>query len=83
MNATDISKIYDIRRSDFGVRVRASPDKIREILVTKVNEFGPRWISIYTTIWTSNGFTFLVDSEIVGRARPDEKGWKSLDGSGP
>lgn len=81
VNATDISKIYDTRRLDFGVRVGASPDKIREILVTKVNEFGPRWTKdfhVYTTIWTSDGFTFLVDGEIVGRVRPDEEGW--MDG---
>lgn len=80
VNATDISKIYDTRRLDFGVRVSASSDKVQEILVTKINEFGPRWtrdFHVYTTIWTSNGFTFLVDGEIVGRMSPGEEGWIS------
>ncbi|XP_071630436.1 beta-1,3-glucan-binding protein [Temnothorax longispinosus] len=78
VNATDVSKIYDARRLDFGVRVGASPNEIREILVTKVSEFGPRWTQdfhVYTTIWTSNGFTFLLDNEEVGRISPDEEGW--------
>ncbi|XP_011634050.1 beta-1,3-glucan-binding protein-like [Pogonomyrmex barbatus] len=76
VNATDVSKIYDTRRLDFGVRVSTS--KIREILVSKVHEFGPRWTQnfhVYTTIWTSDGFTFLVDDEEVGRVNPDEEGW--------
>lgn len=80
VNATDISKIYDTRRLDFGVRVGESLSNIREILVTKINEFGPRWTEdfhVYTTIWTSDGFTFLVDGEEVGRVRPDEQGWIS------
>lgn len=78
MNATDSSKIYDSRRLDFGVRIGPSLNEIREKLVTKVNESGPRWTKdfhVYTTFWTSDGFTFLVDGETVGRISPDEKGW--------
>jgi len=62
------------------VRVGTSPNKIREILVTKVDEFGPQWTKnfhVYTTIWTSDGFTFLVDGEEVGRLSPDKEGWMS------
>ncbi|XP_011881196.1 PREDICTED: beta-1,3-glucan-binding protein-like isoform X2 [Vollenhovia emeryi] len=80
VNATDVSKIYDTRRLDFGVRVGASPNTVREILVTKVNEFGQRWAQdfhVYTTIWTSNGFTFLIDGEELGRISPDDEGWLS------
>ncbi|KAG5320436.1 BGBP protein, partial [Pseudoatta argentina] len=80
VNATDVSKIYDTRRLDFGVRVSPSFNEIQEILVTKVNEFGPRWTKdfhVYTTIWTSDGFTFLVDGEEVGRISPNEEGWMS------
>lgn len=80
VNATDVSKIYDTRRLDFGVRVGATPHNIQEILVTKVNEFGPRWTQdfhVYTTIWTSDGFTFLVDDEEVGRINSDEERWMS------
>ncbi|XP_070151005.1 beta-1,3-glucan-binding protein isoform X2 [Polyergus mexicanus] len=77
VNATNVSKIYDARRLDFGVRVGTFPN-IREILVSKIHEFGPRWTKdfhVYTTIWTSDGFTFLVDGEEIGRVRPDEEGW--------
>ncbi|KYN40475.1 Beta-1,3-glucan-binding protein [Trachymyrmex septentrionalis] len=80
VNATNVSKIYDTRRLDFGVRVSPSLNEIQEILVTKVNEFGPRWTKdfhVYTTIWTSDGFTFLVDGEEVGRISPNEEGWTS------
>ncbi|XP_018365003.1 PREDICTED: beta-1,3-glucan-binding protein-like [Trachymyrmex cornetzi] len=80
VNVTDVSKIYDTRRLDFGVRVSPSHNEIQEILVTKVNEFGPRWTKnfhVYTTIWTSDGFTFLVDGEEVGRISPNEDGWMS------
>jgi len=80
VNATDVSKIYDTRRLDFGVRVSPSLNEIQEILVTKVNEFGPRWTKdfhVYTTIWTSDGFTFLVDGEEVGRISPNEERWTS------
>lgn len=83
VNATDVSKIYDSRRLEFGVRVGVLPN-IREILVSKLHEFGPRWTQdfhVYTTIWTSNGFTFLVDGEEVGRVRPDEK-WLSGPNAG-
>ncbi|XP_029678769.1 beta-1,3-glucan-binding protein-like isoform X3 [Formica exsecta] len=79
VNATNVSKIYDARRLDFGVRVGTSPN-IREILVSKIHEFGPRWTKdfhVYTTIWTSDGFTFLVDGEEIGRVRPDGEGWMS------
>ncbi|KAL6430254.1 hypothetical protein ACFW04_007762 [Cataglyphis niger] len=84
VNATDVSKIYDARRLDFGVRVLGANTlhgyslNIREILVSKIHEFGPRWTKdfhVYTTIWTSDGFTFLVDGEEIGRVRPDEEGW--------
>lgn len=78
VNATDISKIYDSRRLDFGVRVGPFQN-IHEILVSKIHEFGPRWTEdfhTYTTIWTSDGFTFLVDGEEVGRVSPDDR-WMS------
>lgn len=84
VNATDVSKIYDARRLDFGVRVLGANTlhkpslNIREILVSKIHEFGPRWTKdfhVYTTIWTSDGFTFLVDGEEIGQVRPDEEGW--------
>ncbi|XP_072761310.1 beta-1,3-glucan-binding protein [Anoplolepis gracilipes] len=80
VNATDVSKIYDTRRLDFGVRVGMSPTNVQEILVSKLHEFGPRWTQdfhVYTTIWTSDGFTFLVDGEEIGQVRPDEEGWMS------
>jgi len=80
VNATDVSRIYDTRRLDFGIRVGTFPNKIQEILVTKVDEFGPQWTKnfhVYTTIWTSDGFTFLVDGEEVGRLSPDKEGWMS------
>lgn len=79
VNATDVSKIYDSRRLDFGVRVGAAPN-VREILVSKLHEFGPQWTQdfhTYTTIWTSDGFTFLVDGKEIGRVRPDGKKWLS------
>ncbi|XP_025267209.1 beta-1,3-glucan-binding protein-like isoform X1 [Camponotus floridanus] len=79
VNATDVSKIYDSRRLDFGVRVGALPN-VREIIVSKLREFGPRWTQdfhTYTTIWTSDGFTFLVDGEEVGQVKPGEEKWLS------
>lgn len=79
VNATDVSKIYDSRRLDFGVRVGALPN-VREIIVSKLHEFGPRWTQdfhTYTTIWASDGFTFLVDGEEVGRVRPGKEKWLS------
>lgn len=76
VNATDVSKIYDSRRLDFGIRVGpAYPENIQEVLVSKINEFGPRWTEdfhTYTTIWTSDGFTFLVDDEKVGTVNKSE-----------
>jgi len=77
VNATDVMKIYDSRRLDFGVRVGVSPS-IQETLVSKVQEQGPLWTQdfhVYTTIWTSDGFTFLVDNEEVGRMSPDGRSW--------
>ncbi|XP_020282318.1 beta-1,3-glucan-binding protein-like isoform X2 [Pseudomyrmex gracilis] len=77
VNASDVSKIYDTRRLDFGIKLGASPN-VREILVSKVHEHGTQWtrnFHTYTTIWTSDGFTFLVDGEEVGRVTPDGKGW--------
>lgn len=85
VNATDVSKIYDTRRLDFGVRIGTSPN-VREILVSKLHtEFGPRWTQdfhVYTTIWTSDGFTFLIDGVEIGRVRPDEEGWMSGPNAG-
>lgn len=84
VNVTDVSKIYDARRLDFGIRV-GPPSNVREILVSKIHEFGPRWTQdfhVYTTIWTSDGFTFLIDGEEVGRMRPDEEGWMSDSNAG-
>jgi len=78
VNSTDVSKIYDGRRLDFGIRV-GPYQNIQEILVSKIHEFGPRWTEdfhTYTTIWTNEGFTFLVDDEEVGRVTPDER-WMS------
>lgn len=78
VNASDVSKIYDTRRLDFGIRLNASLANVREILVSKVQEYGTQWtrnFHTYTTIWTSDGFTFLVDGEKVGRVTPDGKGW--------
>jgi len=78
VNATDVTSVYDGRRVDFGVRVGVSPS-IQETLVSKVQEFGPLWTEdfhVYTTIWTSEKFTFLVDNEEVGQISPyDERGW--------
>lgn len=77
INATDPSMIYDTRRLDFGVRVGASPH-IQEKLISKIHEFGPRWTQdfhVYTTIWNSDGFTFLVDDEVVGHMGPSPLGW--------
>lgn len=77
VNATDVSKIYDSRRLDFGVRIGTFPN-IREIFVSRIREFGPRWTEdfhAYTTIWTSDGFTFLLDGQEVGRVSPDPDGW--------
>jgi len=79
VNATDVTRIYDGRRLDFGVRVGVSPS-IQEILVSKVQEFGPLWAQdfhVYTTIWTSDTFTFLVDNEEVGEISYDERDWMS------
>lgn len=84
VNASDVSKIYDARRLDFGLRV-GTPPNVREILVSKLHEFGPRWTQdfhVYTTIWTSDGFTFLIDGEEIGRVRPDEEGWMSGSNAG-
>jgi len=78
VNATDVSKIYDSRRLDFGIRVGPSQN-VQEILVSKIHEFGPRWTEdfhTYTTIWTNDGFTFLVDGEEVGKVIADGK-WTS------
>lgn len=77
VNATDVSEIYDSRRLDFGVRMGTSPN-ITEVLVSRVHEFQTRWTEdfhVYTTIWTSNGFTFLIDGVEVGRVGPAVDGW--------
>ncbi|EZA53410.1 beta-1,3-glucan-binding protein isoform X2 [Ooceraea biroi] len=84
VNATDVTKIYDTRRLDFGVRVGVSPN-IQETLVSKVQEFGPHWTQdfhVYTTIWTSDGFTFLVDNEEIGQMSHNERGWMSGPNAG-
>lgn len=84
VNATDVTKIYDTRRLDFGVRVGVSPD-IQETLISKMREFGQRWTQdfhVYTTIWTEDGFTFLVDNEEIGRISPDNRSWMSGPNAG-
>lgn len=73
----NVSKIYDSRRLEFGVRIGVSP-YIQQVLVSKVDEMGPRWthdFHVYTTIWTSDGFTFLLDGEEIGRLSPGPAGW--------
>nr|XP_012225266.1 PREDICTED: beta-1,3-glucan-binding protein-like [Linepithema humile] len=76
VNATDVSKIYDSRRLDFGIRVGPSyPENIQEVLVSAIHDFGPRWTEDfhkYTTIWNSDGFAFFVDDVEVGTVRKDK-----------
>lgn len=77
VNATDLSMIYDTRRLEFGVRFGASPH-VQEKLVSRIRESGERWTKdfhVYTTIWNSDGFTFLVDGEEIGHVRPSAQGW--------
>lgn len=77
VNATDVTKIFDTRRLDFGIRVGAPPN-IQEIIASKINESGPRWTDdfhTYTTFWTGDGFTFLVDGQKIGQINHDPHGW--------
>ncbi|XP_043581469.1 beta-1,3-glucan-binding protein-like isoform X1 [Bombus pyrosoma] len=76
VNTVDGS-IYDSRRLDFGVRIGTDLD-IKNYMVSRTGKNGPRWTQdfhVYTTIWNSKGFQFLVDGEEVGKLNPPTDGW--------
>lgn len=76
VNAFDGS-IYDSRRLDFGVRIGTDVNVIN-YMVSRTGKNGPRWTQdfhVYTTIWNSKGFQFLVDGEEVGKLKPPTNGW--------
>lgn len=68
---------FDSKKLDFGLRVGSSTN-ISEYIVSKVHERGKKWTKafhVYTTIWNTDGFRFLVDEQEVGRLIPGENGW--------
>ncbi|KAG7213005.1 hypothetical protein KM043_002342 [Ampulex compressa] len=74
---TGSGTIYDSRKLDFGVRFGESMN-VRERIVSKIRETGSKWneeFHVYTTVWTADGFTFLVDGEEVGSINPEPNGW--------
>ncbi|KOC59371.1 Beta-1,3-glucan-binding protein [Habropoda laboriosa] len=87
VNITNRS-VFDSRRLDFGFRIQPSA-KVEDYIISKILENGPGWTKtfhVYTTIWNSDGFQFLVDGEKVGKLNPDTNGWfgmKNLDKMAP
>lgn len=70
--------IFDSRRLDCGFRIAASTG-VENHFVSKIEkETARRWTKgfhVYTTIWNSNGFQFLVDGEEIGKLSPAPTGW--------
>ncbi|XP_054003836.1 beta-1,3-glucan-binding protein-like [Hylaeus anthracinus] len=76
INTTN-QKIFDSRKLDFGFRAGANTH-VDDYMVSKIYKNGQRWTKdfhIYTTIWNSDGFQFLVDNQEVGRLNPEANGW--------
>ena len=76
INATS-GEIFDSRKLEFGFRIGAAGN-VESHMVSKIEETNPKWTKefhVYTTIWNSDGFQFLVDYEEVGKLVPGEKGW--------
>ena len=70
-------EIFDSRKLEFGFRI-GSARNVENYVVSKVEANGPKWTKdfhVYTTIWNSDGFQFLVDDEEVGKLVPEGKGW--------
>ncbi|XP_076173526.1 beta-1,3-glucan-binding protein [Ptiloglossa arizonensis] len=69
--------IFDSRKLDFGVRI-GTTTHVNDYMVSKIQENGPMWTNdfhVYTTIWNSDGFQFLVDDQEVGKLNPESNGW--------
>ncbi|CAL7943945.1 unnamed protein product [Xylocopa violacea] len=69
--------IFDSRRLDYGFRIGTSTN-VEDHFVSKIEREKPKWTKgfhVYTTIWNSNGFQFLVDGEEVGKLSPPSSGW--------
>ncbi|XP_076629597.1 beta-1,3-glucan-binding protein 2 isoform X1 [Colletes latitarsis] len=69
--------IFDSRKLDFGFRFGTTTN-VDDYMVSKLKENGPRWTKdfhVYTTIWNSDGFQFMVDDEEVGKLNPGTNGW--------
>ncbi|XP_034174855.2 beta-1,3-glucan-binding protein 1 [Osmia lignaria lignaria] len=70
--------IYDSRRLEFGCMVGTAVNHVDSHIVSKIRENGPRWTKdfhIFTTIWNSDGFEFMVDGEQVGKLNPGPNEW--------
>ncbi|XP_076673603.1 beta-1,3-glucan-binding protein isoform X2 [Andrena cerasifolii] len=70
-------EIFDSRKLEFGFRIGAAGN-VENYVVSKIKENGPKWTKdfhVYTTIWSRDGFQFLVDDEEVGKLVPDGDGW--------
>lgn len=73
---TTSKSVFDSRRLDFGFRI-GTTQNIENYIVSKIRE-NNGWTKdfhVYTTIWNSDGFQFLVDGENVGELKPDTNGW--------
>lgn len=74
--------IYDARRLDFGCMVGKAVNHVDSYIVSKIRENGPRWTNdfhIFTTIWNSDGFEFMVDGEQVGKLSPGPNEWMQAE----
>lgn len=76
INATS-REIFDSRKLEFGFRI-GKAGTVEDYVVSKIEENDPKWTKefhVYTTIWNSDGFEFLVDYEEVGKLVPEGNGW--------
>lgn len=84
VNAT--GGIFDSRRLDCGFRQGVSQN-VGSYMVSKIQANGPRWTKdfhVYTTVWSSGGFQFLVDGEEIGKLTPGTNDWMNgTDGMTP
>ncbi|XP_076763292.1 beta-1,3-glucan-binding protein [Xylocopa sonorina] len=70
--------IFDSRRLDCGFRT-GTLITVEDHFVSKIEKGSiRRWTKgfhVYTTIWNSDGFQFLVDGEEIGKLCPPSSGW--------
>ncbi|KAJ8673915.1 hypothetical protein QAD02_005177 [Eretmocerus hayati] len=83
MSSVESHEELGSRLLQFGVG-NGTASVFSEELVSKLKGQGSRgWnrdFHVYRTKWTSKGFTFYVDGELVGKLIPTEIGWSKFDG---